>query len=142
MESLGLKLYVGEPRTLEAVAQSLEGTQTTPPTDRLIIMSYAYMQYASDHPEAWRALFSLRMSTDMEVPKWYLAEMDRLFGFIGGPVRECFPDSTPEDIALMTRGLFSSIHGIVLLGLENRISGVPRKDLERMIALLLRNATT
>ncbi|MGH1576630.1 TetR/AcrR family transcriptional regulator [Planktotalea sp.] len=126
----------------EAVAQSLIGAENSSPTERLITMSYAYMEYASQHPESWRALFSLRMSTDMEVPKWYLAELERLFGFIGGPVRECFPDYAPEDVILMTRGLFSSIHGIVLLGLENRISGVPRDQIERMIALLLTNATS
>ena len=37
----------------------------------------------------------------------------------------------------MTGTLFSSIHGIVLLGLENRISGVPHGQLKDMIALLL-----
>ncbi|MEM6342162.1 MAG: TetR/AcrR family transcriptional regulator, partial [Pseudomonadota bacterium] len=36
---------------------------------------------------------------------------------------------------------FSSVHGIVLLGLENRISAVPEAQLEYMIALLLRSAT-
>ncbi|MEP5154103.1 TetR/AcrR family transcriptional regulator [Planktotalea sp.] len=126
----------------EAVAQSLVGTTGKSPTERLIIMSYAYMNFASENPAAWRALFSLRMSTDMDVPKWYLAELERLFGFIGGPVSECFPDFTPKDVALMTRSLFSAVHGIVLLGLENRISGVPREDLERMIALLLRKSTS
>ncbi len=126
----------------ETVARSLQGTESSSPTDRLITMSHAYMQFASDHPQSWRALFSLRMSTDMDVPKWYLAEMERLFGFIGGPVSECYPDSSPKEVALMTRALFSSVHGMVLLGLENRISGVPSDDLKHMLALLLRNATT
>ena len=39
----------------------------------------------------------------------------------------------------MTRALFSSVHGIVLLGLERRISGVPPEKLERMIELVLSN---
>ena len=35
----------------------------------------------------------------------------------------------------------SDIHGIVLLGLENRISAVPRERMEGMIEFLLKRAT-
>ncbi len=124
-----------------AVAASLTGLDSAPPTERLIAMSYAYMGFAADNPLLWRALFNLRMSVDMDVPEWYMHEMDRLFGYIAGPVQDCFPDQSPSDVALMTRALFSSVHGIVLLGLENRISAVPRPHLKRMIALLLQKAT-
>jgi AcrR family transcriptional regulator len=123
------------------VAQSLEGKESLPPTDRLIAMSCAYLEFASANPKAWHALFDVRMTKDMAVPQWYLDELERLFGFIAGPVRECFPVMSDEDIALMTRALLSSVHGIVLLGIENRISGVPEDQLQRMIALILRQAT-
>lgn len=124
-----------------AVAHSLEGKEALPPTDRLIAMSCAYLEFASANPKAWHALFDVRMTKDMAVPQWYLDELERLFGFIAGPVRECFPVMSDEDIALMTRALLSSVHGIVLLGIENRISGVPEDQLQRMIALILRQAT-
>jgi hypothetical protein len=46
-----------------------------------------------------------------------------------------------RDLDLMVRALFSSVHGMVLLGLQNRISGVPRANIEAMIeAVLLRLA--
>ncbi len=124
-----------------AIAASLSGTEGAPPTERLITMSCAYLGFAADHPRAWRALFSLRLTADMDVPAWYLAELERLFGFIAAPVREAFPEMSSEEVPLMVRTLFSSVHGIVLLGLENRISGVPRAQLEHMIALLLKKLT-
>lgn len=123
------------------VAESLVGKEALAPTERLVAMSYAYLDYAAAHPRLWRALFDVQMSTDMEVPEWYLQELNRLFGYIDGPVRECFPTMDAQEAALMTRALFSSIHGIVLLGLENRISGVPRDEIRNMIALMLRSAT-
>lgn len=123
------------------VAKALEGKAGDPPTERMIAMSYAYLEYASEHPRSWRALFDLRMSTDMDVPEWYIAELAQLFSYINGPVRECFPELDADEVDLMTRALFSSIHGIVLLGLENRISGVPREQIRRMIAMMLRSAT-
>ncbi|MEI6097463.1 MAG: hypothetical protein WCS20_04005 [Alphaproteobacteria bacterium] len=37
----------------------------------------------------------------------------------------------------MVRALFSSIHGIVLLGLQNRICGVPRAQIDTMIEQIM-----
>ncbi|MEZ5716688.1 MAG: TetR-like C-terminal domain-containing protein [Paracoccaceae bacterium] len=104
-------------------------------------MSYAYLQFAVDNPRLWRTLFDIQMSTEQQVPAWYLEELGHLFANIARPLARLFPDMDPDRIDLMTRTLFSSVHGIVLLGVENRISGVPRDRLEAMIALLLRNIT-
>ncbi len=125
----------------QAVAQSLKDMGAAPPTERLIAMSHAYLAFAAGHPRIWRSLFDIRMSTDMDIPDWYMDELEHLFGFIAGPVSECFPDLPEEEVALMTRALFSSVHGIVLLGLEKRISGVPAEALERMISMLLQQTT-
>ncbi len=125
-----------------AVAQSLVDKKALPPTERLIAMSCAYLEFAASNPKLWRTLFDVRMTKDMDVPQWYMAELERLFGFIAGPVRECFPDMSGPEAGLMTRALFSSVHGIVLLGLENRISGVPEDQLEHMIAMILRQVTS
>lgn len=122
-----------------AVAASLQGHEAASPTERMVIMSYAYLEFAEANPNAWRTLFDVQMSVLGEVPQWYLNEMQRLFGYIEGPVRECFPGISDEEAGLMTRALFSSVHGIVLLGLENRISAVPREHLMRMIALIIGN---
>ncbi len=124
-----------------AVAASLEGHEDKDPSERLILMSNAYLDFAAAHPNRWRTLFDLRMSTDMDVPGWYVEALGQLFGIIAGPVRECFPDLDDADVELMTRALFSSVHGIVLLGLEKRISAVPPDHLRRMIALVLTEAT-
>ena len=52
------------------------------------------------------------------------------------------PDWPDDRIDLMTRALFSSVHGMVLLGLERRISAVPLDRIEDMIAVVLRNVTS
>ena len=120
-----------------AVAARIEGMETAPPADRLIAMSYAYLDFAKHHANLWRCLFEFKLTADMDVPQWYWQEMMKLFSHISAPLQQVFPEKSTDDIALMTRTLFSSIHGIVLLGLENRISGVPHGQLKDMIALLL-----
>lgn len=110
--------------------------------DRLIIMSHAYLDFAAQNTPLWRALFDLQMSTDMRVPDWYLQELGKLFILIGQPIAEIYPDWDKDRIDLMTRALFSSVHGIVMLGLEKRISGVPMDQLREMIAVVLSQVTT
>lgn len=121
----------------EAVNASLAGAGAETPNQRLIIMSNAYLRFASQHNNLWRALFNLQMTADGPVPDWYLQAMGRLFAHIAEPLSEIFPEKDAEGIDLMTRTLFSSIHGIVLLGLARRISGVPVERIEEMIAQLL-----
>ncbi|GAB5437325.1 TetR/AcrR family transcriptional regulator [Falsiruegeria mediterranea] len=120
----------------ETVRSSFDGTE--PPVDRLILMSHAYLGFAVDHTNLWRALFDLDMSEDGPVPAWYRAALADLFSNISRPLSELFPEMTEQELSLMTRAMFSSVHGIVLLGLQNRISGVPPEQIEQMIAAVLR----
>ncbi|MFV0491539.1 MAG: TetR/AcrR family transcriptional regulator [Pseudorhodobacter sp.] len=123
------------------VSASVAG-QDLNPQNRLIVMSHAYLAFAAQNSNLWRALFDLEMSTDMEVPQWYRAELRELLGLISAPIAQIFPDWPAEQVEMMTRTLFSSVHGIALLGLEKRISGVPLDRIEAMTALLLRNVTS
>ena len=107
------------------------------PTDKLVIMGHAYLDFATEDPNLWRALFAVEMTEGGAVPAWYLSELKRLFMIIAGPLQDLHPDASPDEIDLMTRTLFSSVHGIVLLGLERRISGVPVDRIRDMITLLL-----
>ena len=117
-----------------------EATDGTDGTARLVAMGHGYLHFAEANTNAWRALFDLRMSSDMAVPDWYLAELAQVFALIATPLQERHPDWPPARVQLLTRTLFSSVHGIVLLGLERRISAVPIDQLETMIELLLTRA--
>lgn len=119
----------------QAVAGSFDGSEE--PVQHLIVMSTAYLRFAEANTNLWRALFDLKMVDDGMVPDWYRQALNDLFAYIADPVSKLFPNDTREDLHLMTRALFSSVHGIVILGLENRISGVPSEQVERMIARVL-----
>ncbi|MGR3714078.1 MAG: TetR/AcrR family transcriptional regulator [Shimia sp.] len=118
-----------------AVSASYDGTE--PPRARLILMSNAYLYFAAAHPRLWRALFDVQMPTDGPVPEWYLTSLGRLFANIRAPLGELYPDMDDDALGLMTRAMFSAVHGIVLLGLENRVSGVPAEHIRVMIAQVL-----
>jgi AcrR family transcriptional regulator len=126
----------------KTVAASVASCPADQPQTELITMSHAYLRFAAENTNLWRALFDLEMSTEMDVPQWYLAELGKLFALIAAPLARIFPDYNRHALELMTRALFSSVHGIVLLGLQKRISGVPLDKIEEMIAVLLTNVTS
>lgn len=120
------------------VTDALGQSGATDPLDRLVGVGHGYLDFATENPNAWRALFDVEMSVDQKVPAWYLEELERLFGLIATPLAQLHPGARREEIALLTRALFSSVHGIVLLGLERRISAVPPDQMRAMITLVIR----
>ncbi len=120
------------------VTDAVSEVADAPPVERLIVMAKAYLHFAVDDPKLWRALFEVEMTQESDVPDWYRRDLSQLFAIIAGPLAELDPEAPQEEIDLRTRALFSSVHGIVLLGLERRISGVPIARMESMIEFLLR----
>ena len=111
------------------------------PTEQLVVMAQAYHRFAAQNHLSWRALFDVERAPGEAAPDWYLQEMGQLFTYISDPLAVIFPQRDSQELALLTRALFSSVHGIVLLGLDEASAGVPSDDIDRMIALVLRQIT-
>ena len=118
------------------VAASLSKADQTP-VQQLIVMSQAYHQFAAQNYFLWRALFDLESPKGEAAPDWYLAEMGQLFKFIHDPLSAAFPRMDTDQRALLTKALFSSVHGIVLLGLDDASAGMQPANIDDMIALIL-----
>ena len=108
------------------------------PVAQLVVMAQAYHRFAAANHHSWRALFDVERPAGETAPDWYLQEMGRLFTYISDPLTVLFPNRDAGEIALLTRALFSSVHGIVLLGLDEASAGVPASDIDRMIEMVLR----
>ncbi|AZQ68823.1 TetR/AcrR family transcriptional regulator [Silicimonas algicola] len=107
------------------------------PVGTMVVMAKGYLRFALRNPRLWRALFDVQMTADSDVPRWYLEELQRLFALIAAPLRILHPETPADRIDLMTRALFSSVHGMVLLGTEHRISAVPEDRIDEMIEFLI-----
>ncbi|WP_316014839.1 TetR/AcrR family transcriptional regulator [Roseobacter sp. HKCCA0434] len=129
-------------RTFTAMGAQIQAAVTTvadaPPPDRMVTMAEAYLDYALANPRRWRALFDVEMRADDDVPPAYGTALAALFDLIALPLRELARSADPTRIEMLTRALFSSIHGLVLLGVEGRISGVRRDDLPEAISFIVR----
>ena len=111
-------------------------------TQQLIVMSHAYHRFAAENFNAWRALFDIERPAGEAAPDWYLAEIGQLFAYIDAPLSVLFPDHDAQKRALLTKALFSSVHGIVLLGLDEASAGVPAAQLDEIISFIFNHLAT
>lgn len=141
MDDLILKVNGRTFREMGAhIRTRLEDVPASQSEERIVTMALAYLDYAEAHPRLWQALFETPLTSDDSVPDWYLGQIAELFEIISAPLRDLRRDLDEEEIGLLTRGLFSSVHGIVLLNVQHRVSAVPTGDVRRVIELLLRSA--
>jgi AcrR family transcriptional regulator len=105
-------------------------------TDELVRLARAYLEFARAHKLRWRALFEHRLSEGRQAPHWFVADQDRLFLLLEKPLEALLSSELPQDRALLARTLFSAVHGIVSLGLEEKLTpmnaGALDEQLERM----------
>jgi AcrR family transcriptional regulator len=138
MTALVMQVNVRTFARLGAMAvASLAGVQGAPPREQMVALGHAYLHFAADNLHLWRALFDVSGAGDA-VPEWYRVALANLFAQIEGPIAALFPALERRALDLMVRALFSSVHGIVLLGLNNRTPAAPLAEIEAMIAMVLR----
>ena len=104
---------------------------------RLVALADGYLEFAAQNRYRWQALFAHRMTGGRPVPDWHRAEQMRLFSYVEEPLRALQADLVEEDRPLLARSLFSAVHGIVSLGLEEKLTNVPLPKLRRQLELLV-----
>jgi AcrR family transcriptional regulator len=108
-----------------------------PDLGRLIRLALAYLDFAGKHGPRWRALFEHRLHDGQTVPEWYTAELNRMFQFVEEPLRAIRPGLAPAELTQLARTVFSAVHGVVSLGLEQKLGEIPARRLREQIALIV-----
>ena len=124
-------------RRLDAALTAAESEGSAAPDEILVRIALAYCDFAAENLELWRALFEHRMERGKPIPDWAVEEQMNLFRHIYRPLAALFPNRTPQELSVTARSLFSSVHGMVSLGLEQKLIAVPIAVLRREIATIV-----
>ena len=110
-------------RTLSALQDALD-RQTWPddPAEQLAGFASSYLAFAAAHPARWAALFQHRLPPDQTVAADYAARQDRLFTRVAEPIARLCPHLPQSELPVLSRTLFSAVHGVVQLGLEQKLA--------------------
>jgi AcrR family transcriptional regulator len=126
-------------RELLAAASSDEGAAAGPEAAiaRLVRMALAYLDFATANTQRWRALFDHRLPPGQDVPDWYRKEQQRLFDYVENLLTELQAQESRVRRALLARSLFSAVHGLVTLGLEEKLQPLPLPVLREQIRFVV-----
>ena len=125
-------------RTLDALDAHLRAAShpEAEPLERVVALAEAYLDYASRHRPRWSALFEHRMAPGWEAPASYAAKQAELFRHVEGPLAALRPGLDGAELGSLARSLFSAVHGVVSLGLDEKLAPMPVETLRRQLRLL------
>ncbi len=108
----------------------------------LVRLALAYLAFAATHTVRWRVLFEHRMSEARLLPQWFVEQQHQLFAQVERPLVTLLPDLDLDARRILARTLFSAVHGIVALGLEEKLVSLPFSDLRNQLAATVRAIAT
>jgi AcrR family transcriptional regulator len=124
----GLILTVNR-ETVQRLDALLSAVADRDPVDQLFGLADTYLTFATKHANLLRSLFEHRMENDRPFPDDLLQIVMRTFALMHAPMVRLLPDRDPVEVALLARMMFSAVHGIISLGLEERMVAVPPNSL-------------
>lgn len=101
-------------------------------------MARTYLNFARREEPSWRALFEHRLPSGLAPPQWYVDARNRLFNRLDMPLSQLLPGTNHLARAAFARTLFSAVHGVVALGLDEKIAETPPKLLDEQLEKLVR----
>jgi AcrR family transcriptional regulator len=141
VEDLDELVFAVNSRTLAALETALRAANPAragdDPVAQLTRMALTYLDYASSNTPRWRAMFDHRLPEGRDVPDWYRDEQARLFRHVEAPLSALRPGLAPAELALLARSVFSAVHGIVTLGLEEKLGTIPPRTLRAQITTIV-----
>jgi AcrR family transcriptional regulator len=134
--AVNVRTLVALERELRAASEG-DAAEAGDPPARLVRLALAYLDYARANTHCWRAVFEHRMAPGRALPQWYLDAQQPLFGYVEAPLRGLQPEVSPDRLALLARSLVSAVHGMVMLGLEEKLQALPAETLREQLAFVV-----
>ena len=125
--------------TLDAIAACLAAVPAREknPAEHLARLAEAYLAYAAGNGPRWRALFGHRMPPGRPVPPAYAERLAAAFAFIEAPLATLRPGLSPAKRTVLARTLFAAVHGIVELGLDEKVASLKPAELRAQLRLVV-----
>jgi AcrR family transcriptional regulator len=123
--------------TVRALTLRLAAVPAEDPVRQLYGLAATYLEFFAEHANLLRSLFEHRMEDDRPYPDDILQMVMDAFALMHPPLVRVLPNADDVKIALLSRTLFSAVHGIISLGLEERMVAVPPQMLHQQVEQFL-----
>ncbi|NOI59666.1 TetR/AcrR family transcriptional regulator [Vibrio coralliilyticus] len=130
---------------LHAVAQTLDElaeeakvvvSQSQDPKTALYELAYCYHDFAQRHPHRWQLIFEHNMNGET-LPEWQAERIDNMTGMLEQLLQVLAPHRSPKEVLQASRVLWSGVHGITLLSVDDKFFAAEPVDGKELINNLL-----
>lgn len=123
--------------TMRALEAAMAAIPSEDPVQQLHGFAQGYLTFASEHANLLRSLYEHRMEGDRPFPEDLLDMVRGTFALMYPPLLRLLPDYPTDQVAMLARTMFSAAHGIISLGLEDRLVAVPADKLREQLRLFV-----
>ncbi len=105
------------------------------------ICNYAltYFKFAHQHQSLWELIFDNQVLVNDELPDWYLSKVVILFTLVEVQLKNIQPQASEKEITKTSRVLWSSVHGICMLSINDNLFSDDVCTSEALIHSLINN---
>lgn len=112
--------------TLEKIHKYLYGKQD------IMELAKGYFTFSREYYHEWNMLFQHHLPEDEEIPNWYQESVDRPFRLCTVLLQKSL-EMSEEELAVHSRIIWSSVHGICSLYHANKLRVINEQDPEEMV---------
>lgn len=125
-------------RTLETLqARLIAAIADQPPAAAIRALARTYITFALADTHRWLAIYEHRMPEDQPLPESFTDKVARMFELVQQQLALLCPHRSPEDIALAARALWSGVHGICILGFDQKLEMAGGRPIQDVTGSLL-----
>lgn len=106
--------------------------------EALFELAYCYHDFALKHPYRWQLVFEHNMN-GAELPDWQAKRIDDMTGMLESLLAQIAPHRTNSEVIQASRVLWSGVHGITLLSVDDKFFSSEPVDGKVLIRNLLSN---
>ncbi|EGA66875.1 WHG domain-containing protein [Vibrio brasiliensis] len=104
-------------------------------------LAYCYHDFAQRHPNRWQLIFEHNMNGEA-LPEWQSQRIDSMTGMLEHLLQAIAPHRSETDVLKASRVLWSGVHGITLLSVDDKFFTDQPIDGKELIENLLSNYLT
>ncbi|EGQ7968369.1 TetR/AcrR family transcriptional regulator [Vibrio cholerae] len=108
-------------QTLDELAQEAQQAvkSTTYPKDALYQLAYCYHDFAKRNPYRWQLIFEHNMNGEM-LPKWQAQRINNMTSMLEDLLKVIAPLRSEQEVLQASRVLWSGVHGITILSVDDK----------------------
>lgn len=126
--------------TLDEMYEQLASTQLRcrKPENCILRLGHEYINFAVQHWHLWNAVFEHKMPDSEKPPEWFHKKVMKLYSLVEKQLIALGMNQS-EESRLATNALWSGVHGICILGLNNKFEDNSESTVKKLVDLLINN---